>query len=152
ASLKSVATEQGGELDKLRSEIQALRRQNQESSQAGSSQRAASARGNDTNLATGLSSPTVPLVPVGAWAHVGTANPKNALETLYWAIAKHETNTFGRALAWEPAAEVKVDALFAAAPESVRQRFGSVDGVVYALFSGIAPLSGFAVVSENVDG
>jgi hypothetical protein len=67
-------------------------------------------------------------------------------------MAQHDSKTFGDTLAWEPSAEAKAEALFAAAPKTVQERFVNVDGVVYALFSGVSPISGFAVVSENIEG
>src|SRR5262249_44609457 len=53
---------------------------------------------------------------------------------------------------WDPDAQAKLQALFDAAPEAVRERFGSIDGVVYALLSAVPPISGFAVVSQNAQG
>jgi hypothetical protein len=153
-STSSLSNEQRGELLKLRSKVQSLRQQNQELAEAQESSTRTNAlpRANGKNFASVLDSPTVLLSPSENWANLGNATPEAAFETLHWAIAKHDTNTFSETLAWDPDARKKAEALFAAAPESVRQRFGSVDGVLYALFSGVSPINGIAVVSENIDG
>ncbi len=153
AKKQTAASEQTDELAKLRQEVADLERRNRELAGRGK-QSAGETKSfaTQTNVPAVLDSPTVPLLPTADWADVGRSTPKSTLETLYWGMAKHATNTFAAAMAWNPDARAKAEALFAAAPESVRQRFGSVDGVVYSLFSGISPISGFAVVSENVDG
>lgn len=103
-------------------------------------------------LATVLDSPTVALTPSSQWVNAGRATPDASLETFHWALAQHDTNAFAQALAWDPAAQAKAEELFNAAPEAVRQKFGSIDGVVYALLSRLPPMSGYAVVSENTSG
>ena len=105
-----------------------------------------------TNFPAVLAAPTVELTPPESWANVGKAAPKAALQTLYWAMSQHDTKTFSETLAWEPGAEAEAEALFAAAPKPVQDRFVNVDGVVYAMFTHVPPISGFAVVSENVAG
>ena len=54
-----------------------------------------------------------------------------------------------KSLVWDPAAKAKLDALFAAAPESLRQQFGSVEALIYQMALGghDTPMSGFGVVS-----
>lgn len=104
------------------------------------------------SLATVLDSPTVALTPSSQWVNAGRATPNASLETFHWALAQHDTNAFAQALAWDPAAQAKAEELFNAAPEAVRQKFGSIDGVVYALLSHLPPMSSYAVVSENTSG
>jgi len=106
----------------------------------------------ETNFPGVLAAPTVELTPPESWANVGKAAPKAALQTLYWAMSQHDTKTFSETLAWEPGAEAEAEALFAAAPKPVQDRFVNVDGVVHAMFAHVPPISGFAVVSENVAG
>ena len=76
-------------------------------------------------------SPEIPMVAAHQWANVGFATPAAAFQTLNWAIANRDTNAFGNALVWDSQAKARADALFAAAPESVRQKYGTVDGVIY---------------------
>jgi RNA polymerase sigma factor (sigma-70 family) len=72
-------------------------------------------------------SPEILLVPANQWANVGFTTPAAAFQTLNWAVANHDTNAFAGALVWDAQARARADALFAAAPESVRQRYGTVD-------------------------
>jgi hypothetical protein len=106
----------------------------------------------EANLPAVLDAPTVPLSPTADWANVGNASPAAAMQTLNWAMSRHDENIFSSLVAWDADAQAKAEALFAAAPESVRQQFGSVDGVLYAMLSAIPPIAGFAVVSQNLQG
>ena len=71
------------------------------------------------------------MVPAHLWANVGFATPAAALQTLNWAVANRDTNTFANSLTWDAQAKAQAEALFATAPESVRQRYGTVDGVMF---------------------
>lgn len=152
ASSQSLSRNQMDELLRLRGEVQSLREQvrllSEGQPQNGRSAQTATA----SNLPVVLQSPTVPLTPAAQWTNAGNATPESALQTVYWAIANHDTNAFSRSFAWEPSAQTNAQALFDAAPAAVRQAFGSADGVVYTLLAGISPMSGFAVVSDNLSG
>jgi hypothetical protein len=98
----------------------------------------------------------VPLLPTASWTNVGNATPEASWQTLQWALAKRDINTFAQTVAWDPDVEAQAKAMFDAAPESVRQKFGSVDGVLYAMMSSAekanANVAGFGVVSQNITG
>jgi RNA polymerase sigma factor (sigma-70 family) len=76
-------------------------------------------------------SPDILMTPVHLWTNAGFATPSAALQTLNWAIANRDTNAFGNALLWDANARARAEALFAAAPESLRQKYGTIDGIIY---------------------
>ena len=149
---KSLTDEQMNELLQLRAEASVRRRQNENHGKAQSDAHQARLSQTEANLPAVLDAPSVPLSPAADWANVGNASPAAAMQTLNWAMSKHDANAFSSLVAWDADAEAKAEALFAAAPESVRQKFGSVDGVLYAMLSDIPPIAGFAVVSQNIQG
>jgi hypothetical protein len=98
-------------------------------------------------------SPEIPMVPAEKWTNVGFATPADALQTLNWAVAHHDTNAFSNTLIWDAPARARADALFAAAPETVRQRFGSVDAVIYDWWlNNATPISAARVLSQVDEG
>ncbi len=98
-------------------------------------------------------SPEIPMVPAYQWTNVGCATAASALQTLNWAIANRETNVFAGALLWDTQAKARADALFAAAPESIRQRFGTVDGVIFDWWlNHSTPVSAGRVLSQVEEG
>jgi cell division protein FtsL len=149
---QSLSDEQLNELLRLRAEASVRRRQNENHGKAQSDAHQARLSQTEANLPAVLDAPTVPLSPAADWTNVGNASPSAAMQTLNWAMSKHDANAFSSLVAWDADAEAKAEALFAAAPESVRQKFGSVDGVLYAMLSDIPPIAGFAVVSQNIQG
>src|SRR5439155_24602574 len=72
-------------------------------------------------------SPEVPMTPVHLWTNVGFATPVAALQTLNWAIANRDTNALGNALVWDASARARAEAIFAAAPDTVHRKYGTVD-------------------------
>jgi hypothetical protein len=98
--------------------------------------------------------PTIPLLPATDWKNVGTATPNEALQTLFWAASNQDTNVFIKALVWDETAKAKLEALFAAAPEDIRSKFGSVDGMIFEMAMGgrDTPMTGFGIVSVKVEG
>ncbi len=149
---QSLSDEQLNELLRLRAEVSARRRQNENHGKAQSDAHLARLPQTEANFPAVLDAPTVPLSPAADWANIGNASPAAAMQTLNWAMAKHDANVIPSLIAWDADAKAKVEALFAAAPESVRQQFGSIDGVLYAMLSGLPPIAGFAVVSQNIQG
>ena len=149
---QSLSDEQLNELLRLRAEVSARRRQNENHGKAQSDAHLARLPQTEANFPAVLDAPTVPLSPIADWANVGNAVPAAAMQTLNWAMAKHDENAFSSLIAWDADAKAKVEALFAAAPETVRQKFGSIDGVLYAMLSGLPPIAGFAVVSQSIQG
>jgi RNA polymerase sigma factor (sigma-70 family) len=149
---QSLSDEQLNELLRLRAEASVRRRQNENHGKAQSDAHQARLSQTEANLPAVLDAPTVPLSPAADWANVGNASPTAAMQTLNWAMSKHDENAFSSLVAWDADAKAQAEALFAAAPEAVRQKFGSIDGVLYAMLFGLPPIAGFAVVSQNIQG
>jgi len=152
APAAEVAKQESNELAQLRAETQALRQQLQVASRAAASNPRPATASAPTNFPQVLEAPTVPMIPKTTWTNAGDATPESAFQTLYWAIANHDTNTFSRTLAWEPDAKAKCEALFAASPAGVQQQFGSIDGVAYSLLSGLSPMNSYGIVSNYASG
>jgi RNA polymerase sigma factor (sigma-70 family) len=149
---KPMNDEQLSELLKLRGQVAAL--QNQKPVPTGSPTNAQPAKSRD-GLARQLPAPTVPLLPAASWTNVGVATPEASFQTFSWAVAKKDLPAFTQAVAWDDDAKKQAEAMFAAAPESVRQKFGSIDGVLCAFvnrFSPESPVAGFGVVSTDIQG
>ena len=97
--------------------------------------------------------PEIPLVPAHLWANVGSATPAAALQTPNWAIANRDTNAFANSLVWDAQTKARAEALFAAAPESVRQRYGTVDGVMFDWWlNNSTPVAAGRVLSQMEEG
>ncbi len=145
---RSLAGEQLSELVRLRAEAGSLR--NRKPAPAQNSQERLFATIHLQHQRQ-LDAPTVPLLPAASWANVGTATPSASWQSLRWALAKQDVNTFAQAVAWDPDVRARAQALFDAAPESARQKFGTVDGVLYAMMNSPdhpdANVTGFGVVS-----
>jgi hypothetical protein len=91
------------------------------------------------------------------WKNVGLATPSATVQTLEWAKAKGDTNVIFNALAWpDESSRAGIEAVFAAAPEAVRARYGSADAYILSLFDHSGPLddrhtmTSFRVLAENV--
>jgi RNA polymerase sigma factor (sigma-70 family) len=98
-------------------------------------------------------SPDIRMVPAHQWTNAGFASPAEALQTLNWSVAHHDTNAFSSALMWDAQAKTRADALFAAAPESVRQRYGTVDGFIFDWFlNNSTPIAAARVLSQIDEG
>jgi RNA polymerase sigma factor (sigma-70 family) len=98
-------------------------------------------------------SPDIPMIPAASWVNAGFATPASALQTLNWAAAKRDTNAFFNAVSWDPQARANAEALFAALPDSVRQQYGSVDGVIIDwMLSHATPIAAFRVLSQTDQG
>jgi len=155
---RSLAGEQLSELVRLRAEVGTLR--NRKPGPAQNRQERLVERvvatTSDFQVQKQLDAPTVTLLPAASWANVGTGTPDASWQTLQWALAKRDINAFAQTVAWDPGVEAQAKALFDAAPESARQKFGNVDGVLYAMMSGAekpnANVTGYGVVSQNITG
>jgi hypothetical protein len=97
--------------------------------------------------------PNMPFVPAANWANVGIATWADAVQTSFWARARKDTNIFANTVVWDPDVKSKLEALLAVAPNSVRQRLGSVDEVLYDWwFNDQPPAAGYRVTNQRVDG
>ena len=65
----------------------------------------------EANFPAVLDAPTVPLSPTADWANVGNTSPAAAMQTLNWAMMKHDENAFSSLIAWDADAKAKVEAL-----------------------------------------
>ena len=72
--------------------------------------------------------------------NVGFADPASAYQTLQWAKVKGQTNVIFNAVAWgDERTRAEVAAVFAAAPEAVRAKYGSADEFILHLFDRSKP-------------
>jgi RNA polymerase sigma factor (sigma-70 family) len=139
------------ELMRLRSQAGAMRPSAAAGTQRDQNTRTAKT---DTAAARSSESPTTPMIPAESWRNVGTTSPSNALQTLFWASRNQDTNAFLETLVWDGEAKAGLEQLFAAAPESVREKFRSVDGLIYEMAMGgrDTPMKGFGIVSLSAEG
>ena len=149
---------ENADLLRLRAEVTTLRQQvaslpdnqNDPNARARSLKQAAEEAEGKALLAK---SPEIPLVPAHLWANVGYSTPAAALQTLNWAIANRDTNAFANSLVWDAQAKARAEALFAAAPESSRQKYGTVDGVMYDWWlNNSMPIAAGRVLSQMEEG
>jgi RNA polymerase sigma factor (sigma-70 family) len=97
--------------------------------------------------------PDIPMLPANTWTNLGFATPASALQTLNWAVANRDTNAFLNAVGWDPQVRARAEALFAALPDSVRQEYGSIDGVIMDwLLRHATPMAAFRVLSQSDQG
>ena len=135
------------ELLRLRAEVTALRAQAEASKTRAAALRPTTGPGSE---------PATPLVPAESWANVGFASPVDSFQTLHWARVRRDTNVIANSLAWsDERTRDQIESLFAAAPESVRQRYGTADAYILSLFDHPTPddsrrVTGFRVLGENI--
>jgi hypothetical protein len=97
-----------------------------------------------------------PFTEASSWSNAGLGTPLEAYETLNWARANGDTNVIANALAWvDDRTRLEIEAIFAAAPESVRMEFGTADAYILSLFSSAGgdpsrAVTGHRVLSENI--
>ncbi len=99
--------------------------------------------------------PNSPLVPMASWANVGFGTWGETIQSYFWATSKRDSNAFANAVLWDPAGRARLERLLAAAPDSVRQRFTSVDEILYDWWFNDQATSSFAayrLVSSKVYG
>ncbi len=90
-----------------------------------------------------------PRVPASAWANVGMATPTAALQTLNWAISHRDTNVLASALMWaDEQTRLTANATFAAAPEAVRARYGSLEGLLYSFYMEKANATDYRIIKQ----
>jgi RNA polymerase sigma factor (sigma-70 family) len=176
--------QQGPELDRLREEVQRLTDEAQSSAKQRETERAelSRLRGELTALkaravkmataANGMPPARRPekapatsneesdrFVPAEEWKNIGFQVPSSTVQTLEWAKVRGDTNVIFNALAWpDEHSRAGVEAIFAAAPESVRSKYGSADAYVLSLFNHSGPLddrhtvTSYRVLQENISG
>jgi RNA polymerase sigma factor (sigma-70 family) len=94
-----------------------------------------------------------PALPAANWANVGFATPAAALQTVSWARANRDTNLLASSVAWpDEKMRASVEALFAAAPEAVRARYGSADNFVITQMNDLSlrqTTDGYRIIAEE---
>ena len=94
--------------------------------------------------------PDAPFAPAASWANVGVATWADAVQTLFWAKARKDTNVLAKTVIWDPALKAGLEAQLAAAPNSVRQRFGSVEGLLRDWwFNYMASVDSYRVIAQS---
>jgi len=97
--------------------------------------------------------PEIPMLPANSWTNQGVGTPLAALQTLNWAAAHKDTNALLSAISWDPQVKARADELFAALPEDVRQRYGSLDSVMFDwLITHATPTTSYRVLSQTEQG
>jgi RNA polymerase sigma factor (sigma-70 family) len=140
-----------GEVSNLRRQVAALPKDQKEAEDRIKATKMVSEQ--EAGKALLAKSPEIPMVPAHQWANAGFATPAAALETLNWSVAHHDTNAFSNALMWDVQAKARAEALFAAAPESVRQRYGTVDEVIFDWWlNNSTPIAAARVLSQIDEG
>jgi RNA polymerase sigma factor (sigma-70 family) len=99
------------------------------------------------------------IILAGEMKNVGFAVPASTHQTLEWAKLNGDTNVIFNALAWgDESSRAGVEAIFAAAPETVRAKYGSADEYVLSLFNHPGPqddrhtLVSARILEENISG
>jgi hypothetical protein len=99
------------------------------------------------------------LVHRAAWRNIGFQTPSAAVQTLEWARINGDTNVIANGLVWaDDKTRGEADAIFSAAPESVRAKYGSVDQHFVSLFTNTGPtdprhtLVWYRIFDEEVSG
>ena len=88
--------------------------------------------------------------PAAEWNYVGIATPTSAYETWNWAKAHGDTDALAKTLVLDAAARTNAEALLAALPESVRAKYGSVEGMMAMMAMNMKPvISAARVVSQD---
>ena len=143
------------ELARLRAELTTLKAREPKSASAAKSPPPANPnkRSDTSNTTIGT------LVRAEEWKNIGFKIPSSTVQTLAWAKINGDTNVIFNAIAWaDDKSRAGVEALFAAAPESVRAKYGSADAYVTSLFNHSGPLddrhtlTSYRILEEKVVG
>jgi hypothetical protein len=125
------------ELARLRAELAALKARE---TKAESVSKAEASTKAESKTADAAQASTGKLLLAGEMRNVGFADPESTYQTLQWAKMKGDTNVISNALAWgDERTRAEVEAVFAAAPEAVRAKYGSADEFILHLFDRSKP-------------
>ncbi len=120
------------ELARLRGEVAALK--------AEAASRAKAPATAESKAPGAAQASTGNLLLAGQMRNVGFADPASAYQTLQWAKMKGDTNVIFNAVAWgDERSRAAVEAIFAAAPDAVRAKYGSADEYMLSLFDHSGP-------------
>ena len=155
-SSESQRAKEQTELARLRGELAALKARETKAeavSKAKASTKAESKTADAAQASTGK------LLLAEEMKNVGFADPAAAYQTLQWAKMKGDTNVIFNAVAWgDERSRAEVEAVFAAAPEAVRAKYGSADEFMLHFFDRSKPhedrdvLVSSRILEENASG
>src|SRR5437667_11992604 len=124
-SSESQRAKEQTELARLRGELAALKAR--ETKAEAASKAKASTKG-ESKTEDAAQASTGKLLLAEEMRNVGFADPASTYQTLQWAKMKGDTNVIFDAVAWgDQRSRAEVEAVFAAAPEAVRAKYGSAD-------------------------
>lgn len=72
----------------------------------------------------------LPLTPTASLGNAGRATPAAAIETLFWAAGRQDASSIAAMLSYNPMPRKAADMLFRTLPEGVRQKYGTIDGLI----------------------
>lgn len=131
-------------LDRLRAEIEALRKQTEERKLAMAKAIAAGSLNYEPTMLDG------PL-PVKFWKEAGAATPGAALETVLWAAAGGNVEALANRLQLDPTARGKAETLLASLPESERVKYSSPEALIATLTTKDVPLGTARLFDTKAD-
>lgn len=129
-----------GEIAKLRTEVEGLKKS---AAEFGKLVQAAQAKAAEANIPTNL-------VPVSQWKDGGRATAGAALKTVMWAAAGGEVDALAQGLGFTASARAKADAWFGQLSEGTRQQYGSPEKVIALMIAkDAAAVSGMQVLRQK---
>src|SRR5204863_6898234 len=144
------------ELARLRGELAALKARETKAEAVGKVKGSTKA---ESKTADAAQASTGKLLLAEEMRNVGFADPASTYQTLQWAKMKGDTNVIFDAVAWgDQRSRAEVEAVFAAAPEAVRAKYGSADEFMLHLFDRSKPhedrdiLVSSRILEQNVSG
>ncbi len=155
-SSESQRAKEQTELARLRGELAVLKARE---TKAEAVSRAKASTKAESKTADAAQASTGKLLLAGEMRNVGFADPESTYQTLQWAKMKEDTNVIFDAVAWgDQRSRAEVEAVFAAAPEAVRAKYGSADEYMLSLFDRSKPhddrdiLVSSRILERNVSG
>lgn len=147
AAAAKVTQAEHEELLRLRSEVEALRR-NQAPASA-----PAQATGGSAPAAPTAPSASNRTVPVEAMGNVGRATPRAAGQTEAWAVQHGDVETAASLLTFAPEERAKLEAVIAALPENLREQYGTPERLMAMVMAGTPrPIAGVQILEEKEQG
>jgi len=127
------------ELARLRGELVALKSREVKGGDQSDQSKAEPSKNAESNT-DGIQANAAKLLLSKDLRNVGFADPASAYQTLQWAKINGDTNVISNSLAWgDERTRAEVEAVFAAAPEAVRAKYGSADEFILNLFDRSKP-------------
>jgi hypothetical protein len=97
--------------------------------------------------------PEIPMIQRNEFRNAGYITALDSFHTMNWAAATRDTNSMFSAIGLEPEARTRGDEIFAQLPEAIRQKYGSLDGILVAWRMNLAEApEAYRVLSEQQQG